>query len=201
MLERRADSTLQRTVCGSAVCHCEVQPRRYGMTAATEQFCRAKSATLPRRANHFRLAEIVSSPSHKNISVLPKHELGYTIGHPVPARGAFRERHRRRGGDAVDAVATRDGRCLLRMAKSCGSGTLRLVSSSQLKAARATVAKVQSSPRRAPISLKPPRRESRMPPLHLYARVPPTSTYCTRDRGCSVHPAFPAPLCPENLSD
>src|SRR5712675_2768744 len=25
--------------------------------------------------------------------------------------------------------------------------------------------------------------------------------FCTRDRGCSAHPAFPAPLCPENLSE
>jgi len=40
------------------------------------------------------------------------------------------------------------------MAKSCGSGTLRLVSSSQASGVRATVAKVQSSPRRARISPK-----------------------------------------------
>ena len=33
-----------------------------------------------------------------------------------------------------------------------------------------------------------------MPPLNLYARVRFfTRTYCTRDRGCSVHPVFPAP--------
>ena len=44
--------------------------------------------------------------------------------------------------------------------------------SSSRQGARATVAKVQGSPRRARISLKPLRRESRMPPLHLYARVP-----------------------------
>ena len=41
---------------------------------------------------------------------------------------------------------------------------------------------------------KPLRRESRMPPLNLYARVRIfTRAFCTRDRGCSAHPAFPAP--------
>src|ERR1700680_5291185 len=29
--------------------------------------------------------------------------------------------------------------------------------------------------------------------LYLYARVRILCTYCTRDRGCSKHPAFPAP--------
>ena len=31
------------------------------------------------------------------------------------------------------------------------------------------------------------------PPLNLYARVRFPSSSCTRDRGCSAHPAFPAP--------
>jgi hypothetical protein len=43
------------------------------------------------------------------------------------------------------------------------------------------------------ISRKPLRRESRMPPLDLYARVRFPCAFCTRDRGCSAHPAFPAP--------
>jgi len=32
-----------------------------------------------------------------------------------------------------------------------------------------------------------------LPPLNLYARVRFFVHVCTRDRGCSVHPAFPAP--------
>ena len=32
-----------------------------------------------------------------------------------------------------------------------------------------------------------------MPPLNLYARVRFLHLFCTRDRGCSAHPAFPAP--------
>ena len=76
-----------------------------------------------------------------------------------------------RDGDAVDADGALD--------PSAGSGRRNrmvltpqmLVSSSQLKAARATVAKVHGSPGRPRISRKPLRRESRMPPLNLYARV------------------------------
>src|SRR3982074_1444265 len=32
-----------------------------------------------------------------------------------------------------------------------------------------------------------------MPPRALYPRVRTSFAYCTRDRGCSAHPAFPAP--------
>ena len=32
-----------------------------------------------------------------------------------------------------------------------------------------------------------------MPPLNLYARVRFFVQFCTRDRGCSVHPVFPVP--------
>src|SRR6202022_1264405 len=32
-----------------------------------------------------------------------------------------------------------------------------------------------------------------LPPLNLYARVRFLYAFCTRDRGCSAHPAFPAP--------
>jgi hypothetical protein len=32
-----------------------------------------------------------------------------------------------------------------------------------------------------------------LPPLNLYARVRFFAQLCTRDRGCSAHPAFPAP--------
>jgi hypothetical protein len=36
-----------------------------------------------------------------------------------------------------------------------------------------------------------------LPPLNLYARVRFFVHFCTRDRGCSAHPAFPAPSCSE----
>jgi hypothetical protein len=43
-----------------------------------------------RRANQFRLSEIVSSPSRENISVFQKSKSGYINSHPVPFGGALR---------------------------------------------------------------------------------------------------------------
>src|SRR6476659_3679543 len=39
----------------------------------------------------------------------------------------------------------------------------------------------------------PLRRECRIASAALYARVRTSCAHCTRDRGCSAHPAFPAP--------
>ena len=43
------------------------------------------------------------------------------------------------------------------------------------------------------LAVKPLRRECRMFSAALYARVRTFCAHCTRDRGCSAHPAFPAP--------
>jgi hypothetical protein len=53
--------------------------------------------------------EGASSPSGKNILIFRNRKPAYIHPHPVPARGAFRERHGRRGGDAVDAAARETG--------------------------------------------------------------------------------------------
>ena len=37
-------------------------------------------------------------------------------------------------------------------------------------------------------------------PLDLYARVRTSLCHCTRDRGCSAHPVFPAPSHPERAN-
>src|SRR5439155_23169314 len=58
----------------------------------------------------------------------------------------------------------------------------------------ATVTKTNSSPGRA--RHKPSNHcagNAGVFPLNLYARVRILCNFCTRDRGCSVHPAFPAP--------
>jgi hypothetical protein len=60
-----------------------------------------------RRANHFGLSELSSSPSAKNISVFQKSRSGYINSHPVPSRGALRNVPTR-GGDAVDADGAPD---------------------------------------------------------------------------------------------
>ena len=69
----------------------------------------------------------------------------------------------------------RDGRCRSGRAKSCGPDSLRVGVKSAEVILPATVTSKSGSPGRARISLKPLRRESRMPPLHLYARVLSTS--------------------------
>jgi hypothetical protein len=48
----------------------------------------------------------LSSPSRKNISVFPNPNQLYIHRHPVPHRGAFRDRHGRWARDAVDAAAS-----------------------------------------------------------------------------------------------
>jgi hypothetical protein len=48
---------------------------------------------------------------------------------PGPHRGAFRDRHGRRAGDAADADSAKDEGAILRTAKSCGSDAPTLASS------------------------------------------------------------------------
>jgi hypothetical protein len=117
-----------------------------------------------RRANHFGLSEDVSSPRCKNISVLQKPRSGYITAMPSQSGGRC-ARSPMRDGDAVDADGALDPGAGSGRAKSCGPDTPRLVSSSRLKAARATVAKVHGSPRRSPISRKPLRGECRVIPV------------------------------------
>jgi hypothetical protein len=45
----------------------------------------------------------------------------------------------------------------------------------------------------------PLRRECRSASAEPVCSCAPPSTHCTRDRGCSAHPAFPAPSLGENL--
>jgi hypothetical protein len=70
---------------------------------------------LPRQANS---PQLISSPNHQQIPA-----------HPVPARGAFRDRHGRWERDAVDAVGARDECTNKRTAKSCGPDIPTLISS------------------------------------------------------------------------
>ena len=44
--------------------------------------------------------------------------------HPVPARGALRDRHGRWARDAMDASRSPDERPMMRTAKACGPGAL-----------------------------------------------------------------------------
>jgi hypothetical protein len=58
---------------------------------------------------------------------------------------------------------------------------------------RATEAKEQGTPGRARISRNPSRRECRIASAEPVCSCAYSPNICTRDRGCSAHPAFPAP--------
>jgi hypothetical protein len=74
------------------------------------------------------LAKFLSSPRAKNISLFRLVETGIERSHPVPLRGALRERHGRRGG--MRWTRRRARRAMpMRTAKSCGPDTPTLVSS------------------------------------------------------------------------
>jgi len=70
------------------------------------------------------LCDFVSSPVSKNILFLALVETAIQLAHPVPIRGAFRDRHGRWVRDVVDVmrrsaiVARTNG--VLRTVKSCG---------------------------------------------------------------------------------
>ena len=75
---------------------------RNGFREELNPSCEVRSSVTccvtTRRANQFGFTESVSSPSGKNISVLQKGKSPYMICHPVPFRGAFRERQERGAG-------------------------------------------------------------------------------------------------------
>src|SRR6266700_527592 len=67
-------------------------------------------------------------PLWQKYSDFPKLQISLYPPHPVPLRGAFRERHGRRGGMRWTQRCARRA-ILLRTVKSCGPGTSTLVSS------------------------------------------------------------------------
>ena len=118
----------------------------------------------------------------------------HILRHPVPHRGAARDRHERGAGCGGRGCVARRA-ALTRTAKSCGPDTPTLVSSSCGAIRGSDGGKKARSPRRARRKpLKPLRREGRI------ASAEPVCScafsllrICTRDRGCSAHPVFPAP--------
>ena len=115
---------------------------------------------------------------------------------PPQARGAHRDRHGARGGDAVDAKVPTDERRVRGRAKSCGPGApMQALKLATMPGASwpATVANA-GSPARARISRKPLRREGRCDSactcsLRAFAQ-------CLRARadGCMRAPGLPCAL-------
>jgi hypothetical protein len=115
---------------------------------------------------------MISSPGIKNIPLSPsgKSTLRPCPSHPM--RGADRDRHERAvgcGGRVACARRTQAARTV----KPCGPGAPMLASRSWEASASRGQRWQKSLAHRGEraISRKSPRRESRMPPLNLYARV------------------------------
>ena len=115
---------------------------------------------LPSHNRHLQIARRANLPQSARvaISVNRKHLRHY----PASSKGAHRDRHEARGGNAVDATALTDERRCRGRAKSCGPGApMQAPSPGEAEGfAWATVANA-GSPGRARISRKPLRGEGR----------------------------------------
>ena len=181
----------------------------------TTLHCRCDKAT--RRANQQNL----SIPSHKNISLNPSGKSKVKSRPSRPARGAYRDRHGRRVRDAVaaampgaqdvrradvsvnehsapDESIAADGKTVWSwrpwLASSFAKTKFARPGSGFAVNSQGDGGKRNSSPGRA--RHKPSSHcagKAGCSPLDLYARVRAFCAHCTRDRGCSAHPVFPAP--------
>jgi len=139
-------------------------------------------------------------------SDLQKYFLTLTPNHPIiapsrPTRGAYRDRRFARDGMRWTQWRRRAryacGRAApMRTAKSCGPDAPRLASSS--RKAKAFRGRWWHSMAARESTYKPSSHcagKAGVFPLNLYARVRIFLMHnCTRDRGCSAHPVFPAPF-------
>ena len=109
---------------------------------------------------------------------------------PFPQRGVGQRHQRGKGCGGCGGAVGRTART--RTAKSCGPDAPALASSLWIRS-QATVARKPVTGESTKETVNHRAGKAGMPPLDLYARVRTSFAYCTRDRGCSVHPAFPAP--------
>ena len=187
------------------------------LLAMTTLHCRCDKAT--RRANQQNL----SIPSHKNISLNPSGKSKVKSRPSRPARGAYRDRHGRRVRDAVaaampcaqdvcradvsvsehsapDESIAADGKTVWSWRPLLASSRRRsceaLPGFAWAFNPAATEARGIRLRGERDISLKTTAQG--MPECSVCTCMLVCAflrTYCTRDRGCSKHPAFPAPSC------
>ena len=140
-----------------------------------------------------QITQNLSSPAHKNISLAPSGKSVILTWRVSPERGACarHERAVRCGGRKACARRAR----VKRTAKSCGPDAAVLASSRREAkflrddgGKRAVHRGEHEVSRKATAQGRPGCLR-----LNLYARVRFFVRICTRDRGCSVHPVFPAP--------
>jgi hypothetical protein len=187
------------------------------LLAMTTLHCRCDKAT--RRANQQNL----SIPSHKNISLNPSGKSKVKSRPSRPARGAYRDRHGRRVRDAV-AAAMPGAQDVCRADVSVSEHSAPdesiaadgktvwswrpLLASSRRRSCEALPGFAWAFNPAATEARGIRLRGERDISLKTTAQGMPECsdctcmlvcaflrTYCTRDRGCSKHPAFPAPSC------
>jgi hypothetical protein len=91
---------------------CIVFPNSVMLVPSDEPPCatlshRTISDGLARRANHQSSAESLVYPLDEKYFAFPEMQISRMVSHPVPARGAYRDRHGRGAWDAMDAAARR----------------------------------------------------------------------------------------------
>src|SRR5215207_10836001 len=139
----------------------------------------------------------MSSPGIKNISLFPKRKSGHCSVVLAHTRGVSRSsRCVGQGCDGrsgVSAICFRADETPERTAKSCGPDT-RCWCQAGGKYPAVDGDKTNSlTGESTKYAVKPLRRGCRSVSAALYARVRLCAIFSTRDRGCSAHPAFPAP--------
>ena len=117
----------------------------------------------------------------------------YKLAPSHPMRGAARDRHERAVGCGGREACERRAQAV-RTAKPCGPGAPTLASSwREASFLGAMVARKPGHQGERGISCKPSRREGRIASAEPVCSCAFFCAFCTRDRGCSAHPAFPAP--------
>ena len=160
-----------------------------GLLGARKNFLNGFNKTT-RRANH---PKVCQAPFRSQYSDFQKPQTGLYSSHPVPLRGAFRERHERGAGMRWTQAARETG-------VLAGGRPNRVV----LTPRRWCQVRATERGRRWPKG--PEHRGDHEATVKTIAQGKSDClrwtcmlvcaflcANCTRDRGCSVHPAFPAP--------
>src|SRR5438876_1807080 len=140
---------------------------------------------------------MVSSPKIKNISLHNSGNQNYNCTRLAPTRGAYHDRHDTWGAGCDGRFGVRHvfscrTKTPGRTAKSCGPGAA-MLASSLWSYPQVTVAKKPAHRGEHEVS-----RKAIAQGMSECFRCPvcscaPNAQFGTRDRGCSAHPAFPAP--------
>jgi hypothetical protein len=169
-------------------------PRKLSMGfAALYPSYKALRSTHPRNPTG-KSAKTCPSLAQKIFRLTRRANQRYHFAHLVPTRGAFAIVTKRGAGCGGRGCAF-DERRAMRTAKACGPDAP-MLASSPLRSKRFSGATVATKPvtgESAIYAVKPLRGEGRSVSAEPVCSCAFFCAACTRDRGCSAHPVFPAP--------